>query len=91
MMAPNRRNLTASVVTDLQPDPAKMWDAKVLSLCVTVQPSGAKAFYDVYSIRGRPKFYWLGPGSLNINEVRRRAKLLIARVAGGHDPQAELS
>jgi hypothetical protein len=80
------------MVRRLTPHPTKkyrVWDARVLPLCVTDYPSSMKSFYYVYSFRGPAKFYWMGPASLPIDDVRKRTKLLIARVAEGNDPQAE--
>src|SRR5215469_13837649 len=91
-----RKNLTDARIRALEPDPTKRYeryDARVPPpLCVTVQSSGRKAFYLVYSFRGATRWYWLGPagpGGIDVNEARMRAKLVIALVAAGRDPHAE--
>ena len=87
----NRKNLTDSGVADLAVKERKydVRDATLPGLLVCVEGSGRKTFYFRYSIRGRVRWYRIGPAAMGAAAAKIMAKKLIGDVANGRDPQAE--
>ncbi len=87
-----RINFTDTNVSELSVLAAAKYevrDTKLPGLCVRVEASGRKTFYFVYSVRGRARWYRIGPAAMGAAEARKVARELIGDVARGRDPQAE--
>jgi integrase len=90
--APNKRKLNDLFVKRLVPtDRAYLvWDDYQRGLAVNVQPTGRKTFKCIYSLRGRPRWYSLGPAdAIGLADARRLASGIMFQVAEGKDPAAE--
>ena len=89
----NRKDLTASAIRGLKPTTKscyRVWDLHARGLCVIVQRSGTKTFYYSYSMRGRTRWYRIGPADvIKIDEARRIARTLAEQVNTGRDPASE--
>jgi integrase len=85
-----RRRITEFLLQSLKRK-EKKYDVpdELRGLFVRVLPSGTKTFYFTYSLRGRNRFYRIGPVIIGLKAARRETVQLIARVARGEDPQAE--
>jgi integrase len=86
-----RKSLTDSNVADLEVREKKyeVRDTKLPGLLVRVEVSGRKTFYFVYSVRGRVRWYRIGPAEMGASSARTRARELIGDIARGGDPQTE--
>jgi len=66
------------------------WDTEQKGLALAVRPSGQRSFKCVYSFRGRPRWYHIGPADgIDLAVARKEARKVMNAVAEGHDPQAE--
>ena len=76
--------------------PYTLWDAKQHGLGLRVQPrsharrrgrAGGKSWYEVYSIRGRPRWLYLGnAAAIGLADARMLAAEVMLAVAKGGDP-----
>jgi integrase len=88
----NRKSINERLLHSLKAKPRKylVWDERLRGLAVEVQPTGRKAWKFVYSLRGRGRWYTIGPvDGIGIDEARTRAKKLIGMLADDRDPMAE--
>ena len=80
--------LTELAVKKLKPEraPYLIWDAHQHGLAIRVQPTGARAWYAVYSHHGRPRWLRLGDAAdaVGLGDARRLASELAFR---GHQRQ----
>ena len=89
---PRKMRFTDITVRTAKPEPVvfTLWDTKQHGLGLRVQPSGARAFYAVYSRQGRPRWLHLGDArDLGLAEARTMAAQTMLDVARGNDPVAE--
>jgi len=86
-----QRNFTDANISDLEIKRKKydVRDTKLPGLRVRVEGSGTKTFYFVYSLRGRQRWYRIGPAAMGTGVARQMAKELIGDVARGRDPHTE--
>jgi integrase len=87
-----KRRLTELSVRKLPPAAATylVWDTHQRGLAIRVQPTGRKAWYVVYSRRGRPRWLHLGnAGVIGLADARQMAAEAMLAVAKGKDPAAE--
>ena len=92
MATKNRRQLSATVVRNLQPRAKRylVWDDGARGLAVEVQPSGHKSWKFIYSHRSHARFYTIGRvDAMKPEEARIRANKLRVMVDDGRDPMAE--
>ncbi len=69
-----------------------VWDDEVAGFGVRVMPSGAKTYQAQYRKGGRTRRVSLGRhGTLTADEARKRARVLLGRVAGGENPAEEIA
>ena len=90
--ARRKRQLTELYVKKLKPEraPYLIWDAHQHGLAIRVQPTGAQAWYAVYSHHGRPRWLRLGDArAIGLADARRLAAEAMLDVARGKDPAAE--
>src|SRR5215469_2663015 len=91
----NFQNLTDAKVRDLEVTGKKyeVWDrngtSSVSRLCVRVEASGLKTFYYVYSIGGQTEWFRIGSHEIGVRVARNEARVQMAVVARGGNPQAE--
>ena len=89
---PNKHKLTTLFVGRLKPkaSPYLVWDTKNPGLAIQVQPSGFLSWKYIYSCKGRPRWYNIGPfKKIGLKDARRMTGKLSVRVADGEDPQAD--
>ena len=87
-----KRRLTELSVRKLPPAAASylVWDTHQRGLAIRIQPTGRKAWYVVYSRRGRPRWLHLGDaGVIGLADARQMAAEALLAVAKGKDPAAE--
>src|SRR5262245_19190282 len=87
-----KRRLTELSVHKLPPAAATylVWDTHQRGLAIRIQPTGRKAWYVVYSRRGRPRWLHLGAaGAIGLADARTLAAEAMLAVARGKDPAAE--
>jgi len=88
-----KAKLTEFLVRKLKPEPAgayPVWDTHQRRLAVRVHPSGNKAWYVVYSFRGRPRWYHLGDANaIGLAAARKLTAEVMLDVIRGKDPAAE--
>ena len=87
-----KRRLTELTVHKLPPAAATylVWDTHQRGLAIRIQPTGRKAWYVVYSRRGRPRWLHLGDaGVIGLADARQMAAEAMLAVAKGKDPAAE--
>jgi integrase len=87
-----KRRLTELSVHKLPPAAATylVWDTHQRGLAIRIQPTGRKAWYVVYSRRGRPRWLHLGDaGVIGLADARQMAAEAMLAVAKGKDPAAE--
>jgi integrase len=86
-----RKSFTDANIAELavMEKPYKVYDTRTPGLLVRVQPSGRKTFYYVYSLRGRMRWYRVGPVEMGAAVARTRTRMLIGEVACGSDPQSD--
>ncbi len=88
-----RGKITKRTVDALKPDPASdvfVWDKEAKGFGVRVKPSGSRSFVLSYYAPGlhqkRRRMTIGAYGPLTVDEARRRALDLLARIASGEDP-----
>jgi integrase len=89
---PNKVRLTAPGVAKAPARPSAylVWDSLQRGLALQVQPSGHRSFKVIYSYRGKPRWYHLGPADVvPLAEARKLAATIMAEVARGGDPQGQ--
>ena len=90
---PRKVGLTKSAVDALACPPGRadvhLYDAKVAGLAYRVTARGARAWYLVRRIKGRPQRVRLGGGDLTVEQARRAAEKMNGEIAGGSDPATE--
>jgi integrase len=88
-----RDKITKRKVDALKPNPAKdeyLWDTEAKGFGLRVKPSGARSFVlsyyapGLYQTRRRLTIGTFGP--LTVDEARKKALELLARIADGEDP-----
>ena len=87
-----KRRLTELSVHKLPPAAATylVWDTHQRGLAIRIQPTGRKAWYVVYSRRGRSRWLHLGDaGVIGLADARQMAAEAMLAVAKGKDPAAE--
>jgi integrase len=87
-----KRRLTELSVRKLPPAAATylVWDTHQRGLAIRIHPTGRKAWYVVYSRRGRPRWLHLGDaGVVGLADARQMAAEAMLAVAKGKDPAAE--
>jgi hypothetical protein len=87
-----KRRLTELSVRKLPPAAATylVWDTHQRGLAIRIQATGRKAWYVVYSRRGRPRWLHLGDaGVIGLADARQMAAEALLAVAKGKDPAAE--
>lgn len=91
-----REKITKRKVEALKPNPAKdefLWDTEAKGFGLRVKPSGARSFVLAYYAPGlhqqRRRLTIGAFGPLTVEEARRKALELLARVASGEDPAHE--
>jgi integrase len=87
-----KRDLTELFLQKLQPQPHRflVWDGKQRGLALAVRPNNRRSWKCIYSVRGRVRWYTIGPADvIGLAEARKRAAKIRVAVADGHDPQAE--
>jgi integrase len=87
-----KRRLTELSVRKLPPAAATylVWDTHQRGLAIRIHPTGRKAWYVVYSRRGRPRWLHLGDaGAVGLADARQMAAEAMLAVAKGKDPAAE--
>lgn len=82
--------MTAEEMKNLAPS-GSLWDAQVKGLHLRASEAGYKAFYLYYRTKTgqqrRPKLGALG--DVTLSDARKRARILLDRVAVGEDPKGE--
>jgi integrase len=93
-----REKITKRRVEALKPNPAKdefLWDTEAKGFGVRVKPTGARSFVVSYYAPGlhqkRRRLTIGAYGPLTVEEARKRALDLLARIAAGEDPAQEAS
>jgi integrase len=93
-----REKITKRKVDALKPNPAKdefLWDTEAKGFGVRVKPSGARSFVLSYFAPGlhqkRRRLTIGAYGPLTVEEARKKALELLARIASGEDPAQEAS
>jgi integrase len=87
-----KRRLTELSVRKLPPAAATylVWDTHQRGLAIRIQPTGRKAWYVVYSRRGRPRWLHLGDaGVIGLADARQMAAEAMLAAAKGKDLAAE--
>src|SRR6516165_1165916 len=87
-----KRDLTELFLQKLQPQPRRflVWDRKQRGLALAVRPNNRRSWKCIYSVRGRVRWYTIGPADvISLAEARKRAAKIRVAVADGKDPQAE--
>ena len=87
-----KRRLTELSVHKLPPAAVTylVWDTHQRGLAIRIQPTGRKAWYVVYSRRGRPRWLHLGDADvIGLADARQMAAEAMLAVAKGKDPAAE--
>ena len=87
-----KRDLTELFLQKLQPQPRRflVWDGKQRGLALAVRPNNRRSWKCIYSVRGRVRWYTIGPADvISLAEARKRAAKIRVAVADGKDPQAE--
>jgi integrase len=87
-----KRDLTELFLQKLQPQPRRflVWDGKQRGLALAVHPNNRRSWKCIYSVRGRVRWYTIGPADvISLAEARKRAAKIRVAVADGKDPQAE--
>ena len=87
-----KRRLTELSVRKLPPAAATylVWDTHQRGLAIRIHPTARKAWYVVYSRRGRPRWLHLGDaGVVGLADARQMAAEAMLAVAKGKDPAAE--
>jgi integrase len=87
-----KRDLTELFLQKLQPQPRRflVWDGKQRGLALAVRPNNRRSWKCIYSVRGRVRWYTIGPADvIGLAEARKRAAKIRVAVADGKDPQAE--
>ena len=87
-----KRDLTELFLQKLQPQPHRflVWDGKQRGLALAVRPNNRRSWKCIYSVRGRVRWYTIGPADvISLAEARKRAAKIRVAVADGKDPQAE--
>jgi integrase len=90
--ARNKCKLTHLTVTKLRPTSHAflVWDTVQRGLALQIQPSGYRAYKLIYRHHNRPRWFHLGAAdAIALDEARRKAAELMAKVLNGADPQAE--
>jgi len=93
-----REKITKRKVDALKPNPAKdeyLWDTEAKGFGLRVKPSGARSFVLSYYAPGlhqkRRRMTIGAYGPLTVEEARRKALDLLARIGNGDDPALEAS
>jgi integrase len=89
---PRRRRLTELFVRRLKGGEHTylIWDELARHLALRVQPTGARAWYCVYSRHGRPRWLHLGDArAIGLADARMLAGETMLAAAKGRDPAAE--
>ena len=87
-----KRRLTELSVHKLPPAAVTylVWDTHQRGLAIRIHPTARKAWYVVYSRRGRPRWLHLGDaGVIGLADARQMAAEAMLAVAKGKDPAAE--
>jgi len=91
-----REKITKRKVDALKPNPAKdefLWDTEAKGFGVRVKPSGARSFvlsYYAPALHQKRRRFTIGAyGPVTVEEARKQAKELLARIAAGQDPALE--
>jgi integrase len=87
-----KRDLTELFLQKLQPQRRRflVWDGKQRGLALAVRPNNRRSWKCIYSVRGRVRWYTIGPADvISLAEARKRAAKIRVAVADGKDPQAE--
>lgn len=87
-----KQKLTELFIRSLKPEAAAyvVWDTHQHGLAVRVQPTGGKAWYLVYSLRNRVRWYHIGRAdAVGLADARERAAEVMLDVIRGKDPAAE--
>jgi hypothetical protein len=91
-MAPSpKRKLRLTDISVRRLPVGRSWDTEIGGFGVKVYPSGKAQFILRYrSPERRQREFRIGPfGPLSVDEARRRAKVLLGRIAEGRDPAWE--
>jgi integrase len=90
--APNKQRLSQFGLNNMKPQerPYTVWDTNQKGLCVTVQPSGTRAWKCIYAFHGRPRWIHLADvTAFGLADARKLANEIMYQVAQGKDPAAE--
>jgi hypothetical protein len=91
-MLPRKQKLTELFIRNLKPAAGAyiVWDTHQHGLAVRVQPTGSKAWYLVYSLCNRVRWYYIGrTDAVGLADARKRAAEIMLDVIRGQDPAAE--
>jgi hypothetical protein len=89
---PNKRRLSSFLLTNLKPQarPYLVWDTLQRGLAIQVQPTGHRAWYCIYTLQGRVRWYHVADASaIGLAEARKLANEIMYKVAQDQDPAAE--
>ncbi len=89
---PNRRRLSNFLLTNLKPQagPFLVWDTLQRGLAIQIQPTGHRAWYCIYALRGRLRWYHVADASaIGLAEARKLANQIMYKVAQDQDPATE--
>jgi hypothetical protein len=92
MTTPRKQKLTELSIRSLRPEAAAyvVWDGRQHGLAIRVQPTGGKAWYVVYSLHGRVRWYHIGRvDAVALADARKLAAEIMLDVIRGKDPAAE--
>lgn len=89
-----RVRLTDAAVRRAKPTTQRtlLYDTDLRGFCLSVEPSGSKAFKVIYGHEGKKRWFTIGRAdALSVTRARNLARETIARVYQGGDPQSERS